>query len=252
MSSSRKKRRRSSLASARIRVSLSPGLGLHRQVEQDLSSEERLQQLSALCLKFAVDKVCKEAEMPEVREELENVKDEILRVVGSKEHKDAVVSACRHPDKLLPNPANAEMDETIKIMERRIGRLQKEEQNWQDFFTDLDRQTQEAENKTQNLVLLPSDLSEEQRSLSKQYLPDLADLTVVKQQKDSLINKIFMLACEHERNLHIQDQLQIRINKQLDETLKKLHAKTFPNLGSPRASVQHLTEFPTPPAEPPC
>ncbi|XP_045193240.1 uncharacterized protein LOC123549316 [Mercenaria mercenaria] len=250
MSSCRKKRRRSSLASSRIRVSLSPGLGLHRQVEQSLSPEERLQELSSLCLKFAVDKACKEAESLEVRDHLENVKEEILKVVDSKEHKEAVHFACHQPDKLLPNPANVDMDETIEMMERRINSLHKEEQDWHEYFAELDRQTQEAESKTQNLTLLPSDLSEEQKLLAKGYLPDLADLSLVKQQTDTAVNKIFMLVCEHEKNLHTQQQLLMKVNKQLDVALKKLHEKTFPNMGSPRATVQHLSEFPTPPAEP--
>lgn len=250
MSTCRKKRRRSSLAPAKIRVSLSPGLGLHKQIDQSLSPEERLQELSALCLKFATDKVTREAASDEVKELIESVKDDIFKAVDLKEHKDFVRDACCQPDRLLPNPANVDMDETIRLIEKRIERLAKEEKDWQEYFGELDQQIQDAESKSQNLVLQPSDLSEEQKEVSKSYLPDLADLNIVKQQTNEAVNSVFMLVCEHEKKLHTQQQLLVKVNKQLDQKLKTLQEQTFYNIGSPRASVQHLTEFPTPPAEP--
>ncbi|KAL4219647.1 hypothetical protein ACF0H5_022219 [Mactra antiquata] len=231
MASESKKRRRSSLAASKIREDhLSPPSvsGLYKFVRTDLAPEDRLRELSRLCLKSAIDTVCQEADNEDIKDSLSCVKDDLYKIVDTEQCKQVLSNAKNSSQKLLPNPANEQLDIMKEELEKRIERLKVQEDAWTEYLSDLDRQVDSAEKRNENFTVPESELTEEQRTLSEQYLPEFVDLDCIKQQVDMSLNKSYIWLCEHEKQIDIQTEMSRKADDQLNKLCAKLQEKSFP------------------------
>ncbi|WAR31619.1 hypothetical protein MAR_034161 [Mya arenaria] len=219
MSSSKKSRRRSSLAVAKIRMELNPdpGRGLHKQIDASLSPEERLTKLASLSIQHGLSQCGGETGDPEIAEVLQAAVPHVQECLQGSNTQQALASACRS-DCLLPNPVNIEMEETILMMQEKIQR------------------------RTENPRLHARDMESQQREISSEYLPSFSDLSVVRDQVERAKIKVYQLTKTHQRNVHVSQQHQMRLNK------KMAHDQW--SMSSPRVHIENLIEFPTPPRKP--
>ncbi|XP_052788403.1 uncharacterized protein LOC128223158 [Mya arenaria] len=251
MSSSKKSRRRSSLAVAKIRMELNPdpGRGLHKQIDASLSPEERLTKLASLSIQHGLSQCGGETGDPEIAEVLQAAVPHVQECLQGSNTQQALASACRS-DCLLPNPVNIEMEETILMMQEKIQRLRDEEVRWREYKEELAERAQQAERRTENPRLHARDMESQQREISSEYLPSFSDLSVVRDQVERAKIKVYQLTKTHQRNVHVSQQHQMRLNKKMGVALKQLQAHDQWSMSSPRVHIENLIEFPTPPRKP--
>ncbi|KAH3794724.1 uncharacterized protein LOC127837949 [Dreissena polymorpha] len=247
MSDRKKGRRRSSLAAARIHfdLTLETGKGLHKIVDGRLPDEARLAELSKLAIKHGMDRYIDGVVSEETKDLMRTLIPDVQAIVNTAEARELIAGAC-NCDRLLPNPDNEEMDETIHMLEERINRLGNEEAMWKEYLEELTVATQNMERKAECPVIQSSDLSSTQRQLADAYLPSLTDLRQVAQQAEMARKQNFNNLHQHRENIHSMKQSQALLNKRMDEIHSKLLRDDSRSMSSPRHHIENLIEFPSP------